>query len=311
MNRKFRTDYARLIAFILLAIAIILVFCYLNSSKEEFVKEPEVKLYLTEKQETVQISLEDYLIGCVAAEMPASFEAQALKAQAICARTYAIRKLINQQAYPMNADLTDNPNNCQAYIDQETFKQRHPHETAALLAKISEAVQSTRGIIITYDGEPIDALYHSTCGGRTESAEEIWGGKIPYLVSVKCENCKASSYYRKQEQLSWKQMRAGLNVNDDKIAISVLATTDSGRIKSLSIEDQKYSGEKFRKLLNLPSVWLKIAPNKNGIDIESRGYGHGVGMCQYGAQGLAKKGNSYKDIISYYYKEVELFELKY
>ncbi|MDR1615744.1 MAG: stage II sporulation protein D, partial [Syntrophomonadaceae bacterium] len=268
-----------------------------SNKQNVYYYEPSIHLFLTEQNKCINMPLEEYLIGCVAAEMPSLFEEEALKAQAVCARTYALRKFLDGAKYSGGADLSDNPNDCQAYIDEKTFNQRHSDKSKLLYSKIITAVQETRGIIITYQGEPIDALYHSTCGGKTESAGQVWGKDIPYLRGVKCDYCKGSAYYQKRQEFSWERVRDSLRLAEDAAGVKVMATTDSGRIKTLAIGNQKISAEKLRQSLNLPSVWLDIKAGKNKLLINSRGYGHGVGMCQFGANGLAEQGNDYKKIL--------------
>ncbi|MDR1159090.1 MAG: stage II sporulation protein D [Syntrophomonadaceae bacterium] len=283
----------------------------LNKQNIYYYEEPTIRLFLTEQNKCINIPLEEYLIGCVAAEMPSSFEAEALKAQAVCARTFALRKCLDGKKYADGADLSDNPNNCQAYIDEKTFNERHLDKNKILYSKIIAAVQETRGIIITYQGEPIDALYHSTCGGKTESAKQAWGKDITYLRSVKCGYCKDSAYYQRQQEFTWEQVKDRLHLTGSEISIKVMATTDSGRVKTVLAGNQKISAEKLRQSLNLPSAWLNIKAGKNKLLINSRGYGHGVGMCQFGANGLAKQGNDYKKILRTYYDGVDFRGLSY
>lgn len=297
------------LAFLILGIAVFI--CRTKNPSPFFYEEPQVKLYLSEQKKCITLPLEEYLIGCVSAEMPALFHEEALKAQAICARTYALRKLLEGRSYPMGADLTDDPNNCQAYIDAKEFARRHPSNTQSLLNNITKAVRSTRGMVMTYKGEPIDALYHSTCGGKTESAVQVWGKDITYLQSVKCEYCKASSYYQRRQEFTWDEIKESLHLSDSEAAVKVMATTSTGRVKTVSFDQQTISGEKLRQSLNLPSLWLDLKAEKNKLIINSRGYGHGVGLCQFGANGMAQQGCDYKKILNHYYHNIDLYLLPY
>ncbi|SHG92702.1 stage II sporulation protein D [Thermosyntropha lipolytica DSM 11003] len=290
---------------------IILALYYLTRPKWEIEEEPYVKLYLSQKNKVISLSLEEYVKGAVAAEMPASFELEALKAQAVCARTYAVRKILKGQKYREGADLSDNVNECQAYISEEEFKDRHPYDYKKLYKKIDQAVRDTRGIIIIYDDEPIDALYHSTCGGRTASGEEIWGNKIPYLVSCSCEYCKSSPYYKTIKEICDREIKKELGLTQNVKTVEIIQKTKSGRVRKLKINDQIIEANYFRQKLGLPSTWWEFTLKKDVLLIKSRGYGHGVGMCQYGAQGMAQKGYHYEDILKYYYKDIKFCQIDY
>lgn len=295
---------------ILLAGVVVLVF-WLNSllSKPEF--NPQIKLYLHQTDQVIMMDFEEYLIGTVAAEMPASFEMEALKAQAVCARTYAYRRIIEEHPYPGGANLTDDINNCQAYISYPDFKSAHPYQTDMYYNKVKKAVKETEGMIMVYNNKPVDAVYHSTCGGRTESSAESWGNDIPYLQSVKCEYCQNSSYYQKEFSLTGYEIKTKLNEPKNRINVKVLERSKSGRVKKIKINDQTISGEKFRTLFNLPSGWFTIEVENNNYKVTTHGYGHGVGMCQFGSNGLALNGKKFAEILEYYYKDIDLYKLAY
>jgi len=274
--------------------------------------EPYISLYLHEEDKTVSLRFEEYLAGVVAAEMPASFDIEALKAQTVCARTYAVKKLLEKRPYPQQADLSDDIDSCQAYISPADFSKANPKHYQELLTRIRKAVNETRGEIMLSKGEPIDALYHSTCGGQTENAGDVWFQDVSYLSSVKCEYCAESKNYSTVQVFSLKQIEDSIGIDsDEKLDIEVLKTTSSGRIKELSINSLILSGEEFRRKLNLPSNWLEFKVNKGNLIINSRGYGHGVGMCQYGANGMARDGADYKEILWNYYGDIEFNKITY
>jgi stage II sporulation protein D len=275
-------------------------------------EEPKIKLYLHEENITVDLEIEEYITGTVAAEMPASFEIEALKAQAVAARSYTLCKLSNGVQYPKGAQLSDDINSCQAYVSQEEFQKSHPYKTKELWTRVSQAVKETRGEVLIYNGEPIDALYHSTCGGRTVSALEAWGKDIPYLQSVSCEFCKDSKNYNTTQLYKYSDMEPNFqNLIGKRPVVRILETTSSGRLKKLQINQNFFSAENFRQELKLPSTWLKINAGPEGLIINSRGYGHGVGMCQYGANGMAKAGQNYQQILHKYYQQVDLYKINY
>ncbi|MEN6349442.1 MAG: stage II sporulation protein D [Syntrophomonas sp.] len=275
------------------------------------VEEPLIKLYLHQDRKCIDLKLEEYIVGTVAAEMPASFDIEALKAQAVCARTYALRKLVEGKEYPQGADLSDDITSCQAYISPAEFQKLNPLYYKNLLNKIKEACNKTRGLIMVYDGEPIDALYHSTCGGQTESASEAWGNEVPYLHSVKCPYCKDSKRYKTSGNISLQDLRSFAGTNKRSIVLRVADRSPSGRVKRLEINDQPFSAEKFRQYFNLPSTWWQFENNNEALLIQSRGYGHGIGLCQYGANGMAKAGHNYRDILNKYYQDIDFCKMEW
>ncbi|MEN6390314.1 MAG: stage II sporulation protein D [Syntrophomonas sp.] len=264
-------------------------------------------LYLHEEKKAIQLGLEEYVAGTVAAEMPALFEMEALKAQAVAARTYTLQRLQAGHKYESDCDMSDDVKECQAYISREAFEESHGKKSDQW-GKIVRAVEETRGEIMIYDGLPIDALYHSTCGGLTESAREAWNSSIPYLQSVTCEYCKDSGHYQEHISFSNTDLKKAIG---EAGQIRVVETTASGRAKMITINKRRISGEDFRALLGLPSTWLNIKTSKTGIIVNSRGYGHGIGLCQNGANGMAKAGFKYNNILNYYYRGIDFMKLNY
>jgi stage II sporulation protein D len=252
-------------------------------TKPEPVPEPFVKLYLHQKNEVVDLQMETYIIGTVAAEMPASFGMEALKAQAVCARTYAVKKISEKHPYPRQADLSDDINCCQAFCDLAEH-----HLNPENLARIKTAVQETRGEIMLYDSRPIDALYHSCCGGRTDSA---WGSssQLAYLKPVKCNHCQESRHFYEKHQFPNHQLAALGGDNKQSLEIKILSFTPGGRANQISINGKKIWASELRRQFNLPSQWLSFKVGRQQTEITTRGYGHGIGLCQYGANGMAKK----------------------
>lgn len=273
---------------------------------------PEIKLYLSRKNCIVNLPLEEYITGVVAAEMPANFDEEALKAQAVCARSYTLRRLLIPKSYPLGADVTDDIYNCQAYIAQSEFQSRNPKNYRILWDKISRAVQETSGQVMVYNGEVIDALYHSTCGGQTESAVDAWSRDIPYLRSVDCDYCKQSKYYETCQVFTIQdiQNKTGIKAQNP-LTLGISEKTPSGRVKRLKINQFSISGEKFRQALNLPSTGWNFESAQGKLIVTSRGYGHGLGLCQYGANGMAQRGKSYREILRHYYRHFEFYQLQW
>ena len=243
----------------------------------------------------INLNMTDYLIGVVSSEMPASFNLEALKAQSVLARTYALK------AKQTGKKLTDTVST-QSYIDIDQMKNKWGNSFNIFYNKIKNAVENTNGEYLSYNGNYIEALYHSTNNGKTESSLDVFGNYYPYLISVSSEYDKnASSYLRTINMpLDTISNKLGLSLNNDSV-ISILSYTDGGNIKEININGNNFSGKKVRELLNLRSADFDISISDNNANITTRGYGHGVGMSQYGANGMANAGYSYKDILSHYY----------
>lgn len=282
-------------------------FFFLNHSS---VGQPEIQLYLHQEGKVIKLELEEYLIGTVAAEMPASFEIEALKAQAVCARTYAVKKIISNKSYPNGADLSDDVTTCQAFVLVSKFAPANP-DRDELLIKIEKAVKATRGEILLFDSQPIDALYCSTCGGSTESASAVWGSSISYLQPVKCEDCIKSPHYKQETVLSNDNLRKLVGDNSSRLKIKILSYTPSGRAYKISINGKSVDATDMRQKLGLPSTWMQFQTTAQSTVVSSRGYGHGVGLCQFGANGMAERGKDYRQILKKYYQGVTLYNLGY
>ena len=243
----------------------------------------------------INLNMTDYLIGVVSSEMPASFNLEALKAQSVLARTYALK------AKQTGKKLTDTVST-QNYIDIDQMKNKWGNSFNTYYNKIKNAVENTNGEYLSYNGNYIEALYHSTNNGKTESSLDVFGNYYPYLISVSSEYDKnASSYLRTISiPLDTISNKLGLSLSNDSV-ISILSYTDGGNIKEININGNNFSGKKVRELLSLRSADFDISISDNNANITTRGYGHGVGMSQYGANGMANAGYSYKDILFHYY----------
>lgn len=243
----------------------------------------------------INLNMTDYLIGVVSSEMPASFNLEALKAQSVLARTYALK------AKQTGKKLTDTVST-QSYIDIDQMKNKWGNSFNIYYNKIKNAVENTNGEYLSYNGNYIEALYHSTNNGKTESSLDVFGNYYPYLISVSSEYDKnASSYLRTINMpLDTISNKLGLSLNNDSV-INILSYTDGGNIKEININENNFSGKKVRELLGLRSADFDISISDNNANITTRGYGHGVVMSQYGANGMANAGYGYKDILSHYY----------
>lgn len=248
----------------------------------------------------LSIELEEYIIGVVAGEMPASFNSEALKAQAVIARTYTLKSM------SQNKKLTDSVST-QVYIDTSQMKAKWGNDYLKYYNKIKSAVESTSGLYITYNGSYIDAVYFSTSNGYTEDSKYVWGNDIPYLKSVESSWDIGTSSYSKTVSKSFSEINSilGMNINET-VQIENIQRNNSNRISSITINGQIYTGVQIRSLFGLASADFDIEVTSTGLTFTTRGYGHGVGLSQYGANGMALEGYTYDQIIKHYYQGVQI-----
>lgn len=291
-------------------------------------KEPEVesntikkiKLYNPYTDKVEEIDLEEYVKGVVAAEMPAEFHIEALKAQAIAARTYAVSRTIrfsdghpDHKLAPLCRGI-----HCQAYSPLEELRKIHPEDwEEKYWGKIEEAVDTTRGLLIYYNDEVVEPLYHSTSGGMTEDAVNVFSADSPYLKSVVSPYEEESPKYKTVTTITEEEFISKIktkypntNITKDNFfeKIKLIEKTESGRIKKIAIDSEIIDGKVIREIFTLNSTNFTITYDKKLriIDIVTYGYGHGVGMSQWGANGMAKQGNYYADILKHYYTDIEI-----
>lgn len=291
---------------ILLLIAIILSFIAVSSFPKETtflneeVENKELTLAIKNSNtgDITNINLEEYVLGVVAGEMPASFDIEALKAQAIASRTYAIYKMQeNKEEYDLITDVTN-----QVYITKDKMQENWKDNYEYYYDKVKKAVDTTKDLIMKYNDEVICSLYFSTSNGATEDANLVFGGKKDYLKSVSSpENTKETTITLDKDTFCQK-----LSISCNNIKISNIKKTDSGRINSITINDKEFKGTQIRTKLGLRSTDFAITPLDEKVKITTQGYGHGVGMSQYGANELANQGKTYDEILKYYYQNIEI-----
>lgn len=287
-----------------------------SSTKSETIlsEGPTISMYDDDTDKTISISLEEYLVGVVAAEMPASFSEEALKAQAVAARTYTLRR-INNGGCESGADICGDSKCCQAYSSETKLKKNWGANYNSNIAKVANAVLSTSGQALYYDGELIEALYHAASGGQTEDSENVFASSQPYLRGVKSTNEEGSSHMTGTTTLSKSKFTSAINkqwpnakLNADKLKdqFKILECYDSGRVKTVKLNKITVTGRELRTALGLDSAMFSFELSSNDVIIRTLGYGHGVGMSQAGANGMAKKGSDYCEILHYYYTGVEI-----
>lgn len=271
-------------------------------------KAPLVALWDEKSKTLLNMTLEEYVQGVVAAEMPASFHPEALKAQAVAARTYAYRRIIRNDTIPEHpeAHLSTDYASGQAWVSWSDFLARFGLlEGRRLQRKIQNAVNQTAGVIAVYEGEPILAVYHSTSGGRTENSEHYWSEALPYLRSVADPFGDQSPHHYSIVVFPVQDLARRMNV-ENVSDIRIVERYPSGRVKTLEVGGKWFSGRTVRQNLGLKSTWFSVDLVGSEVVLSVWGYGHGVGMSQYGAHGMAEQGYGYGEILKYYYQDIEL-----
>lgn len=269
---------------------------------------------LLESGEVEEMTMAEYLWRVVAAEMPASFEPEALCAQAVCARTYTLWK--QQTAVHENADLCNNSSCCQAYITEEEAAQRWGDLAAAYTEKIASAVETTDGCVLTYEEKPIQAVFFSSSVSATEDAVAVWGSSLPYLVSVASPEGEEVPNYHSTVILTSKEVKtlvtdSGLGIKlsgDPSDWIGSVRYTSSGRVAELELGGATLSGSAARSLFGLRSACFEVEEEGGVFTFSVTGYGHGVGMSQYGANAMASEGSTWQEIVTHYYTGVTIRE---
>ncbi len=284
----------------------------LGEEKQQDTAKTLIKVYNPETEEVNEMGFEDYIKGVVAAEMPALFSEEALKAQAVAARTYACKKINTSNG---KIDPKEPYNIGQAYMTMDELKQKWGDKFNEYYAKISNAVDSTKGEILVYKDEPIEAVFHSTSAGITESSENVWSVGLPYLVSVDSKQDTEAPDYISEKTISTKEIIAKLQskyndlvLTSEKLAkqMQIIERTKAGYVKNIQIGNHIFSGKEIRELFGLRSSDFSITQNGDNITFTTKGYGHGAGMSQYGANFMAEEGSTYEDILKHYYVGVEI-----
>jgi len=278
------------------------------SDNEEEIEMPQlhVSVERSESGEIEKVPLEKYVASVVASEMPAEFEVEALKAQAIAARTYIVNHLLLQEGQEdiVISDTTEH----QVYKNEDELKTDLGSDYHWKMEKVMEAVDATKNEIITYEEQPITPTFFSMSNGYTEDAENYWGNELPYLKSVESRWEESHPNFTEQKIFTLDEISTSLGV-PLKAGMSVpiqIKRTKSNRVSEITINDETFSGKDVREKLDLRSNDFSIKQRNDHLIFTTKGYGHGVGMSQYGANGMAEEGKGYKEILSYYYQDVEI-----
>lgn len=282
----------------------------------------KIPIFLSKENEIRELTLPEYVRGVVAAEMPADFRLEALKAQAIAARTYLVNRINNGNLsdVPDGAWITDTVTH-QAFVTEDAMRRRWGRNFTKNIAKLNRAVNETEGLIVTYRGEPIEAVYFSTSNGHTENSEEYFSREVPYLRSVPSPwDAKLSPKYEQTKRLSIEEVAKQLKVSaampvqggegDGRAFMQVLDWTEGRRIASMRVSDRVFTGREVREALDLASSQFDWKMDRDTITFRTYGYGHGVGLSQWGAEGMARQGKTAETILQYYYQGTVLSRIE-
>lgn len=278
-----------------------------------FVKDDEIKFeyikteYVRVKRKDnsiIKVPLEDYIVGVLAGEMPIDFEEEAFKAQAVAARSYVLIKM--KENINNDYDVVDTVQN-QVYLDYVYLKNVWKNNYIKNINKLKKVVKDTKGQYLEYNGEIAQTLYFSTSTGVTENCKEIFGNDVPYLTSVDSKWDNISPLYETSQEYNINEFFQKLNLPYSNVLnISYIKRTSTGRNIKLMINNNIYNASDIMQIFNIKSTFFDITKNNNVIKISSKGYGHGVGMSQYGAQAMALKKYKYNQILYHYYKNTKI-----
>lgn len=276
-------------------------------------KVDKIKVLFTKENQIKEMDIDEYLYGVVSAEMPASYGMEALKAQAIVARTYTLYKIENNASKHGDAGICTASTCCQAWISKEDRLAKWAEDTRnEYWNKVTSAVDSTKGKVITYDGKVINAFFHANSGGKTEPPVNVWGGTgYPYLQTVETSGEEGYSQYKSEVEFTKDELIKKLKEKYEDIKlelneVEIIERYESGRIKTIKFGNKQIAGVEARTILGLRSANFDIKLEGQKIKFTVYGYGHGVGMSQTGADSLAKQGQNYEQIIKHFYTGVEI-----
>ncbi|MGM9881302.1 MAG: stage II sporulation protein D [Bacilli bacterium] len=255
------------------------------------------------------LPFEEYIVGVLAGEMPIYFEKEALKAQAVAARSYALKRISYNK--DNDYDVVDSILN-QVYLDNSYLKEAWGDNYITNINKLREVVNETSLEYLDYNGEVIDALFFSTSNGYTEAASLVFNVDLPYLKSVKSDwDSKTSSAFKSTTSITLEEFYQKIGIEyADKLEVNVLKRSSTNRIISIEINGNVFSGRQLYEKLGLKSTDFSLVQDGKNVIINTVGYGHGVGMSQYGAEGMAEEGYSYVEILKYYYNGTSIKKME-
>lgn len=280
-----------------------------EKTEETETENSTVKVMNASSENITEISLREYLIGVVAAEINPAYHEEAIKAQVVAAHTkLEYTKLHNT---PENAHITDNPASHQGYLNENQQKEKWGDNYNIYHEKIAKCVDEVKNVILTYNDQPINAVFHAISNGQTENATDVWGGDYPYLVSVQSAGDKLSPAYNSEiiitsDDFKKKLSEKGTNLSGDPSKwVEKITNTNTGMVKEFVVGGKNFKGTEIRTIFGLKSSTFVVKYENNNFIFTVCGYGHGVGMSQYGANYMAQQGLNYKQILEHYYQNSE------
>ena len=292
------------ITIVLIPFFVIKTFTKTDNINIKYISSKTIKVKNEKSGEIKEIPFEEYIKGVVSGEMPASYELEALKAQAVAARSYAL--------YHMNGKEYDvtNTTSSQVYLEEKDLKEKWKEEYDKYSKKIEKAIIETKGEYLTYKGEKVNAMFFAVSTGKTENSEEVFVSKLPYLRSVSSSWDEKSPVFTDSVILTIKDFYNNLNLPyEENLKVEITEKTSTGRVRKLKINDKEINGRDLQTKLKLRSNYFEIIKKENDIIINTKGYGHGVGMSQFGANEMAKEGSDYKKILKHYYEGTEISKI--
>lgn len=277
------------------------------SSEENESKDDTYQVMLSDnsdKSDAFTMDLEDYIIGVVAGEMPASFSLEALKAQAVASRTFALYKMESNKDYVLSTTIND-----QVYLTQDDMKNKWGNDYEYYYNRVKEAVLDTEGEVLTYNGELASTYYFAISNGYTDDALTVFQEDRDYLVSVESPWDKNYQSYTSLYTMNKSDFCGKLEITCGDIQVSQINRADNHYVREITINGKTFTGIQVFQKLNLKSTDFTITPKGDTVEIQTLGFGHGVGMSQYGAQGMANDGYLYQDILKHYYQNTEITKL--
>ncbi len=305
----------------LLSITILFPLC-LNVSFLSGLKDDDefggghIDVYFADADKVENMDIEEYILGVLMAEMPAEFELEALKAQAVAARTYLAEKMNTDSLRDEHkgGDICTDSSHCQAYICEKDAREKWGKNASLYFEKCKNAVESTDGVIAVYNGEPIKAVFHAYASGRTENAGDVWGSDVAYLKSVASPGDEAAPKFRTEAEFSIEDFKAKLSQAHDidfsNKLIGEVSRSEAGTVLAIELGNKVLKGSEVRTVFGLRSSCFDIIPDEDSVVFKVTGYGHGVGMSQYGANYYAKNGDNYMEILKKYYSGIDFATMK-
>ena len=274
-----------------------------TTTKQQIKEQEENNIYIKiNKNNTIEtLNLEDYIVGVVAGEMPASFNEEALKAQAIVSRTYAMYKIKNfDNAYDIETTTDD-----QVYNSVSEMQEKWESDFDLYYDKIKKAVSSTKNLVMKINGDVFKSYYFAMSNGYTEDSKMVFGESTINSVSSPWDN-ESINKFKVDTQFTSNEIKEKLNITSNDLNISIISRDKTNRVEKISVNGKIYTGVEFRHALTLRSTDFEITKNNDNYIITTKGYGHGVGMSQYGANGMANENYKYDEILKYYYQNIEI-----